>query len=65
VLTNKNGNNKSSVTKLWDVFFGDGIIRAAGITPTFKYNKYSLCILNLHYIFDFIQIDNTYSVILN
>lgn len=47
VLTNENGNNKTTATKLWEVFFGQGIIRISGIIFMFKYNKCSLFIYNL------------------
>lgn len=30
VLTNVNGAYKSSVTKMWEVFLGDGIIKTSG-----------------------------------
>jgi len=31
VLTNVNGNYKSSVTQTWEAILGDGIIRASGL----------------------------------
>ncbi|XP_011707251.1 PREDICTED: cytochrome P450 4C1-like [Wasmannia auropunctata] len=60
VLVNENGNDKSSVTKLWDVFLGDGVIRASGTTHRVR-RKILQPLLNLKNLSEYVTFFDSYS----
>ncbi|XP_012061597.1 PREDICTED: LOW QUALITY PROTEIN: cytochrome P450 4C1-like [Atta cephalotes] len=53
VLTNVNGNYKSSVTQTWEAILGDGIIRASGVSHKLR-RKIIHPLMNIKYISEYI-----------
>ncbi|XP_012222230.2 cytochrome P450 4C1-like [Linepithema humile] len=60
VLTNVNGNNKTSVTKQWYPLLGNGIIRASGTTHRLR-RKIIQPFLNIKYLTDYVTFFDNYS----
>ncbi|XP_071563046.1 cytochrome P450 4C1-like isoform X2 [Temnothorax nylanderi] len=60
VLANKNGNYKSSVTKTWEMFLGDGLIRTSGAAHRLR-RKIIEPLLNLKYLSKYVTFFDTYS----
>ncbi|XP_020285535.1 cytochrome P450 4C1-like isoform X2 [Pseudomyrmex gracilis] len=60
VLTNVNGVDKSSVTKMWEVFLGDGIIRTSGASHKIR-RKLIQPTLNTKYLNEYVTLFDNYS----
>lgn len=60
VLTHVNGNNKSTVTKPWEIFLGDGIIRTSGAPHKLR-RKIIQPLLNVKHSYECVTFFDIYS----